>query len=313
MVKRSKNRLPGERRHFFKVMLPGRYTRRLQIPPAFVEHISEEAYKIATLEDSSGSHWCIKLSKTTDGTYLEDGWPDFVKDHSISDFNFLVFGYDGNTCFNVLIFSKSACERDYVFKIKKNEESTFSIGAKELDKSSETSSGSVQKASNDDPGQCLPTFKPDELKKSEREDVELTSEPLSRTRYSLSRRWSAIEEEKAKVWEAAKSFTSKFPCFVKCLTAANVYRKFTLEIPSKFARTHGRHFHTQWKTEVTLWNTQGKAWRVNLIYSWGRTVLCGGWQKFLRANKLEEADICIFELVGKFEMQVHIFRAVKEV
>ncbi|KAJ4964450.1 hypothetical protein NE237_024389 [Protea cynaroides] len=290
MVKRSKNKPPGRRRHFFKVMFPGRYARKLQIPPDFVEHISKEAYKSATLEDSSGNHWRTRLSKTTDGTYLGDGWPDFVKDHSIYDFNFLVFGYDGNTCFNVLIFYENACERDYVFKIKTNEGSAFSNGR---DKSSETPD-SVQKASKDDPGQCLLTFKPKELEKPKREDVELTSEQLSRTRFSLSRRRPATKKEKAKVRKEAESFTSKFPCFLKCLTTSNVHR---LIIPVKFARTNRRHLRTQWKTETTLWNAKGEAWTVNLIYSWGRTALCGGWLEFLRANKLEEADICIFELV----------------
>ncbi|KAJ4963137.1 hypothetical protein NE237_023076 [Protea cynaroides] len=313
MVKRSKKRPPGEWHHFFKVMFPGRYTRRLQIPPDFVEHISKEAYKFATLEDSIGSHWCIKLRKTADGTYLADGWPDFVKDHSIYDFNFLVFGYDGNTCFNVLIFYENACERDYVFKTKTNEGSAFSNGAKKRDKSSETPD-SVQKASKDDPGQCLPTFKPKELKKPKREDVELTSEPLSRTRFSLSRRRPATEEEKAKVRKEAESFTSKFPCFLKCLTTSNVYKRFVLMIPVNFVRANKRHLHTESKAEVTLWNTEGKAWRVDLYYTRERrNVLSAGWLAFLRANKLEEADICVFELVGKFEMQVHIFRAVKEV
>ncbi|KAJ4964248.1 hypothetical protein NE237_024187 [Protea cynaroides] len=307
MVKRSKDRSSGKRRHFFKVMFPGCYTRRLRIPPDFVQHISKEAYEFATLEDSSGSHWCIKLSKTTDGTYLEDGWPDFVKDHSIYDFNFLVFGYDGNTCFKVLIFYENACEKDYVFKTKTNEESAFSNGAKKHDKSSETPD-SDQKASKEDPGQYLPTFKPNELKKSKSEDVELTSEPLLQTRCSLSRRWPATEEEKAEVWKAAESFTSKCPFFLKRLTASNAHKRFVLNIPRKFARTHLR---TPLKEEVILWNTKGYAWRVKLKHTRITTVLSGGWLAFVRANKLEVADICIFELVGKFVMQVHIFRAVK--
>ncbi|KAJ4963282.1 hypothetical protein NE237_023221 [Protea cynaroides] len=115
----------------------------------------------------------------------------------IYDYNFLVFGYDGNTCFDVQIFGKSACERDYVFETKTNQESPFSNGAKECDQSSETPIDSVQKASKDDPDQCIPTFKPNGLKQTKREVIELKSEPLSRTTSSSSRR-PATEEEKAK-------------------------------------------------------------------------------------------------------------------
>ncbi|XP_043713901.1 B3 domain-containing protein Os11g0197600-like isoform X2 [Telopea speciosissima] len=311
MEKRSKNIPPDERPHFFKIMFPGFSTMRLRIPPDFVEHISTEAYKLATLEDSCGNHWHVKLSKTTSGTYIEDGWQDFIKDHSIYDHNFLVFGYDGNICFDVKIFDGSACERDYVFSTKPNQESAFSDGTKKCDKSSETSTDCVQKVSKDDPGQLLSTFKLNGLQKAKREDVELTHEPLSKTICSSSRRRPATEEEKAKIWKEAESFTSKFPCFLRCLTESNVHRGFYVYIPIKFARTHG---HIQQNGKVTLRNRKGQAWRINLVYtSRGRTFLCGGWREFVRANKLQEADICVFELVGKFEMHVHIFQAVKKV
>lgn len=40
----------------------------------------------------------------------------------------------------------------------------------------------------------------------------------------------------------------------------------------------------------------------------GRVVhtFCGGWMAFVRGNDVNIGDICIFELVGKREMQVHI-------
>lgn len=33
---------------------------------------------------------------------------------------------------------------------------------------------------------------------------------------------------------------------------------------------------------------------------------CGGWLSFVRGNGIKIGDICIFELVGKLEMRVHI-------
>lgn len=40
----------------------------------------------------------------------------------------------------------------------------------------------------------------------------------------------------------------------------------------------------------------------------GRMVhtFCGGWMAFVRGNDVHFGDICIFELIGKCEMRVHI-------
>ncbi|XP_042494948.1 B3 domain-containing protein Os11g0197600-like [Macadamia integrifolia] len=309
MGKTGKNIPPlDERPHFCKIMFPGFYTRPLRIPPEFLENISTEAYKFATLKDSNGNHWRVKLNKTTSGTYIEDGWQDFIRDHSIYDDNFLVFGYDGNTCFDVQIFDESGCNRDYLFSTK-HQEPDFSNGAKECDKSSETSRDSVEKASKDDPGKCLPSSKPKGLRKAKGKDAVLTPEQIPKTIWSSSRRRPTTEEEKAKVLEEVESFTSKFPFLLRCLTATNVHKSL-LGIPMDFAR---KHFHFQKKTMVTLWNKKGQAWKVNMLYTSSRIALCGGWGAFVYANQLEEGDICIFELVGKLEMQVHIFPAVKKV
>lgn len=33
---------------------------------------------------------------------------------------------------------------------------------------------------------------------------------------------------------------------------------------------------------------------------------CGGWMAFVRDNDIQMGDICIFELIGKCEMRVHV-------
>lgn len=33
---------------------------------------------------------------------------------------------------------------------------------------------------------------------------------------------------------------------------------------------------------------------------------CGGWMAFIRDNDIQMGDICIFELIGKCEMRVHV-------
>ncbi|EOY14620.1 AP2/B3-like transcriptional factor family protein, putative isoform 2, partial [Theobroma cacao] len=110
----------------------------------------------------------------------------------------------------------------------------------------------------------------------------------------------ALDEEKA-----AQSFASGFPSFVRIMRKFNVSGSYTLKIPYKFSKAYLPYC----KTEVVLRNMQGKWWTVNSVPdSKGRAVhtFCGGWMAFVRDNDIKMGDICIFELVNKCEMYVHI-------
>ncbi|EXB38619.1 B3 domain-containing protein [Morus notabilis] len=110
----------------------------------------------------------------------------------------------------------------------------------------------------------------------------------------------ALDEERV-----ARSFTSCFPNFVKIMKKFNISGSYTLKIPYQFSIAHLPNY----KTEVVLRNSKGECWTVNSVPdSKGRLMhtFCGGWMAFVRANDVKIGDICIFELVGKFEMRVHI-------
>ncbi|XP_024930728.3 B3 domain-containing protein Os01g0723500 isoform X2 [Ziziphus jujuba] len=110
----------------------------------------------------------------------------------------------------------------------------------------------------------------------------------------------ALDEERV-----ARSFTSCFPSFVKIMKKFNISGSYTLKIPYQFSTAH----LPSYKTEVVLRNSRGECWTVNSIPdSKGRMVhtFCGGWMAFVRGNDVNFGDICIFELIGKCEMRVHI-------
>ncbi|XP_004291931.1 PREDICTED: B3 domain-containing protein Os11g0197600-like [Fragaria vesca subsp. vesca] len=120
----------------------------------------------------------------------------------------------------------------------------------------------------------------------------------------LRMRLSLVEEK------AAQSFTSCFPSFVKIMKKFNISGSYTLKIPYQFSTEHLPNF----KTEIVLQNSKGESWTVNSVPdSKGRVVhtFCGGWMAFVRGNNINIGDICIFELVGKREMRVHISGADK--
>jgi len=65
-----------------------------------------------TLKGPSGVVWDIGLTTRDDTIYSTNGWQQFVKDHSLKQNDFLVFKYNGESLFEVLIFhGESFCEK----------------------------------------------------------------------------------------------------------------------------------------------------------------------------------------------------------
>ena len=77
------------------------------------------------------------------------------------------------------------------------------------------------------------------------------------------------------------------------------------KIPHQFSSVHFPNS----KTEIILRGPNGGCWIVNSVPdSMGRMMhtFCGGWMSFVRDNGIQMGDICIFELVGKCELLVHV-------
>ena len=80
-----------------------------KIPPDFCKHMPweasrkaktlKEASMAATLEGPSGRTWLVVIRRSAEGTFFTSGWPKFVQDQALREFEFLVFRYDGNTHF----------------------------------------------------------------------------------------------------------------------------------------------------------------------------------------------------------------------
>ncbi|KAF8405108.1 hypothetical protein HHK36_010006 [Tetracentron sinense] len=92
------------------------------IPRKFVRKFRNTLSDVAFLKVPSGKIWRVGLRKADGEVWFQNGWQEFMEYHSIHDGHFLVFRYDGNSHFHVLIFDMSACEIEYPFDTKKFEE-----------------------------------------------------------------------------------------------------------------------------------------------------------------------------------------------
>ena len=64
-----------------------------------------------------GSQWKLGLTKSSDGkVWIDKGWPEFSKQYSIARGHLLVFRYEGNSQFSVVIFDTTTTEIDYPFE-----------------------------------------------------------------------------------------------------------------------------------------------------------------------------------------------------
>lgn len=72
--------------------------------------MKEKNSRTVYLTGHSGNCWLVKLIEESGQLYLAQGWPSFVKDHTIRHGHFLVFKYDGVDTFKVRVFCPSGCE-----------------------------------------------------------------------------------------------------------------------------------------------------------------------------------------------------------
>ncbi|PIA54644.1 hypothetical protein AQUCO_00900894v1 [Aquilegia coerulea] len=211
---------------FFKIIHPSLCTtEQLRIPPDFLKHISDEDNGIAVLEGPSATFdWHVRFCKKEGGTYLTEGWKEFVRDNALGKYEFVVFRHRGNMCFHVEIYAKSGCK--------------------------------------------------------------------------------TLDEYKAKVRNAAMSFTSTRPYFMRCLYPSCVYTSYVLNIPTDFAEA----YLPKSKKEIVLQDRSGKSWFVTCNPGRRQYTFCGGWTCFVNENQLNAGDVCVFELIGYMKLRVYIFR-----
>ncbi|KAK1273737.1 hypothetical protein QJS04_geneDACA021887 [Acorus gramineus] len=96
------------------------------IPPAFWKHTNRLSTGTVSLQGPSGNIWPVNLITKEGHLFFENGWQEFVRDHSIKCGDVLVFRYDGDSHFKVKLFDSSGCEREDCFSVKPCEDAIMS-------------------------------------------------------------------------------------------------------------------------------------------------------------------------------------------
>ncbi|XP_073134230.1 B3 domain-containing protein Os01g0723500-like isoform X2 [Henckelia pumila] len=329
-----------KRPYFLRGFAPSTCSERLNIPCSFIKHMEGRASGTTTLVGPSGNNWYAELILIGDGLFFSDGWEAFASDHFLEQGDFLVFGYDGDLQFTVLVFDQSMCEKEAALKVenhrdinkngghvvKKRDRDISALpdsiveGVPKRGRCSEILSDCAYKihldstSIGDDNGGTQEADQNNKLNNTVTVAVSPTaavqndySDLSVRNRNTkLDMLLSPLEADRI-----ARSFASSLPNFVKVMKRFNISGSYTLNIPYQFAMEH----LPKCKLQVLLHSLKGGCWTVNSIPNTKLQTshtFCGGWLSFVRDNDIDVGDICIFELVRKFELRVRILRVRKE-
>ncbi|GAV90717.1 B3 domain-containing protein, partial [Cephalotus follicularis] len=102
--------------HFFKIILHDTIRDgKLGIPRAFVRKHGKDLPNSVLLKVPSGAEWKVELKRCDGDVWLQNGWKEFAKYYFVGFGHLLVFRYEQNSFFSVVIFDPSCSEIRYPY------------------------------------------------------------------------------------------------------------------------------------------------------------------------------------------------------
>ncbi|XP_042506878.1 B3 domain-containing transcription factor VRN1-like [Macadamia integrifolia] len=238
--------------------------------------------------------------KIEEAIWFHNGWQGFLKHYNISAGHFIVFRYDGNSHFFVLIFNESACEINYPhnvdtpgesnllnkgkmlesekrgsgvqFILAKRPASTYEIGSTSKPRGlsrKKRMKNKDQKEMEELPYQCeLNQAKKDRSKEGEdifhaKQDEHMRTPLAEKTRRPIT------TEEREKAKHLAQMLKTEKPFLIS-------YLRKGLNIPLSFAWEH----FLEGAYNVTLQVRNGSTWSVQFCFNCKiKALLSGEWKK----------------------------------
>ncbi|KAJ4827437.1 hypothetical protein Tsubulata_011090 [Turnera subulata] len=327
--------------HFFKVVYPETIQfKKLIIPPSFSRGVELSDYVTLNVPGDGGA-WIVGVTKTNEDILFDKDWPEFVKHYSIEPGNLLVFGYEGQSCFNVRIFNDTACEIQYPcgtgspfteeqqhlpdpeehcedgnasLDVLQSNPSSGEVGGEPSQmetpplKRNLTSSQGInkrQKMDNQELDQ-KGISKSEKVQEAEKEDC-FKKHKKEVQPDAPSRCAKGLSPEKGSAIQAAKMFNPRNPSSTLILRSHHV-KRFLAYLPCKFARNYlsGLHGHIKFRL------LDGREWSIRAIAKPCKGLsISKGFQEFVKDNNLKQGDVCVLEKIMEENgvLLVTIFRS----
>ncbi|CAH9084236.1 unnamed protein product [Cuscuta europaea] len=302
------------------------WIRRKRIPEEFVTKYGKKMPKVGSFEVPTGEVWEIELVPSQGQVCLARGWKEFTRKYSIREGHFLVFRYDGESHFHVIIFDKSATEIEYP-QFKTHDDDDDDDARFKAACNPESDSDDDEIFQDEMETECsLNKRKRKEVFGSEVGDINglnyrvkleesvhhvLESSPSLNPKNKSVRayrkyKYRSVRKEKNAV-ERAKSFRSKNPFYISVMHRSYISFPYTLSIPLSFAKNLSTSKHND-----LLLISSGRSWSAKCTIGRSKSVKITGWRDFVLDNKLKMGDVCILEVFkggSPLSFNVIIFRA----
>ncbi|KAK3195629.1 hypothetical protein Dsin_026939 [Dipteronia sinensis] len=287
--------------HFFKVILNSTLEdKKLRIPEKFVRIFGNEFSNEVTLTVPNGRVWQVGLTKEEQKIWFHDGWHEFVQYHSISTGYFLVFKYGKNSKFNVLIFDMTACEIQYPYVKEEPEiENEDSVEIMDFTTTPNPTFHTPKKKVFDKCSRSSSRM-PRLLNRSRTSFHEFISLLEDMGIYVNKRFGNISAEKRERAIAAARLFKPKNPSFMVISRSIDVSLR-RLYVPANFAK---RYFSRDFKS-IKIVDSEERKWSVQLTWM----PLCFMTKMGGFAKKLDDGDVCVFELIRPRALKVSVLKS----
>ncbi|XP_012472263.2 B3 domain-containing transcription factor VRN1 [Gossypium raimondii] len=289
--------------YFFKIILQDNIQNgKLGIPKKFVKNHGNGMSSPAMFSVPSGEVWKVELTKCDGKIWCENGWLEFSNHYSLYIGHLLVFRYDGNSNFHVIIFDRTATEIQYPYTSNYHRQSNV-ILEQNIDQSRKPGEESQLPRPRPRPQSHKMVRSTKSAMETETE-AECNGKPDfparngdTSTNHNTVRRLNTCEKVKA-LERARNTFKSENPFFLVVIqpdyVGLSLGKRYRLAIPADFVRENLMKEHCS----ITLCHSSGKTWMVTFKQQKGQKLysfLQTGWVTFVRDNNIQVGDVCAFE------------------
>nr|KYP73101.1 B3 domain-containing protein REM21 [Cajanus cajan] len=318
------------------------------IPNVFVKwtRLKERIPEDVILRNGSGRVWCVKTRRIGDKLFLDEGWKAFREENCVGKADFMVFKYNGNKEFKVIVLELSTqCEKT-VIKSEVEEEENMDEGKVAAEEDEEEHEGKTddedgEEEEDDDNNSDNDYNDNDEFTEMEEESEEehnfqymkaSRSQSNSRAckRETATSSTPKIEDPQIEDYEfdpemyiqsgnpyfEAKVYKSRRN---EMHVPANVLRNSSLTFPEKITllpcqcsqrqdiqRNELRKYHLSLSQQTPICR---RYWEATKVSKWNDGRVCvRGWGNFCRRHKIKEKDVCICEIISGEDQVIRTIR-----
>ncbi|XP_021890131.1 B3 domain-containing transcription factor VRN1-like [Carica papaya] len=287
----SQLKFRAETPHFFKIILQDSLRDgKLKIPDKFWQKFGSGLPSSVELVAPCGAVWRVGVTKSDREGWLQHGWRIFSEHYSLSHGHLVLFRFNGDGEFHIIIFDMTATEIDYPF-VGSNGEA--------VDPREEGSKERPRRKRRDKSPLPLPCPNPSKSFKTNSSSVKVRDrhEGLSSDRLRQEKVPNIVEpleaDEEFKALQKAMAFKSINAFFLIVMQPSYINSEYPLKIPVWFVKK----YLTEKRREVILQILDGRKTNGRFYCKW---------KAFAENNKLEVRDVCVFELINRTQILFNV-------